>query len=1324
MGRFTRTVSSFAMLAIVLSSLSILGAEGIEGSGRVLFSDYHNGTLNLNVTYRNGTPGNDLIGYWHSANTMYYFGNYLNSTGQTSIDIKWELLGPGEIWIENYNSTRIYSESHVIFPDQVLHRDIVVDPYPGNPIEVTGILRNRSSSLPVAGASVRITGYDRFDNYISIFNTTGFDGKYSIMVPPNMPYDLSVAIDSAPGYVKYSKNIFLKEGTMTYKVDFDLLPKYYPDGLSRIRYINTSSSEPITSGTFYEFINPVQNGHRPDYISKIPDSNGWVEVDSRKGESQYQVETTLPDFPGTYVTISNYQVLNGTPSDMEFDVTPPTSLEYNITVRNSSGVVPGAWISWTADIYKEDARWYFSDFVSTGPGGWVNLALPAGTIVDLQASATGHQYTYFEINTNPLRAIDMEVVIEEYAPSPVLPRGTVRIEVVDDLSGLPIKDAEIYGWVQVNDSFHSESREANGTGVFEGDIIAGSYSYIEGKCSYGKGRVEDVLIKNGTNNPIQIRIDRVEIESPPKTGSFYVTFKEPSGDPVSGLQVWLNVRIGERYRNGYYRTDSSGRLNFNANLNSSVSFSITRSPSDKYNNPWAMERKTLTTPLASGNMGDIVLHPRGDPEEIYGFTRNSVTGEAIGHVQVYSYATHPTSSSRIMVGPGLPEGISLFEHETGSMMNGLYRTWGMDHVTIHAYRAGYYPTEEELDLTTRASNTHDILLDPLPSVEYTVEGTVVDSEGAGIEAYLEIMDNEHPLLMAYSISTDSQGAFSVPLFPGNYTFRVLNGTLMTETVVEVRSDINDLVLVLEPTTTISGIVMNSTGHPAEGIELIIEKNLTGTFEEVGRTTTNSTGSYSFPVNAGEYRIRIDRSEISDPYSGPGLTTNGFIPINHDITLPGRTVADLHGNVTGSGGPFRSGIPGANVTILKDGEYFDSTTSTLAGGYSFMDVPHGVYRLRVIPPVGSEPVEGLRSGYLDNTTGNITLEGASKEVDVELIYQVFSPPDFVNVTYNSPTGEGVYLDTPIMLEFSQVMNTTSFENGFIISPVVANLTFTWDETISIVMIGHDPFIPDTNYTIRILPTVLSYEGFPMFSEFNWTFLTGNVTDPWDIFTADVNVDEGKNLTVNVTAPPGLEIRMFLLNVDYILLTETSPGNYSASVAGESLDWDTEYDYFFTDRDGGLDRAPEYSGTFTTPEEPYVPPVWSITTASVLLKKSGTWDVNVEAPEGQSIFIVIDGIGSYPVQEDAPGYYRVLIPYEEFEWEEEYDYHFSDSSGGSDMATSFSGTIKMPAEPSSGSSSDDPPFYLCCIGILIVLVLIIAVVLIMVMRKRSSSDSWEE
>ncbi len=767
----TRIISIIVLFVMILSSISMLNLGEVQGNGKAPLSDYHNGTLNVNVTHPNGTPVKGLYISWQPDSSYSYSTMALNSTGQASFDIKWEQLGQGEIRIEDSSYDDIFMEHLAVFPDEIVFKDIVLNPLPAYDRVITGIVSNLSSSLPIEGAWVSFSGQDSLGNYISKSNITGVDGRYSLMAPITESESLSLSAYKTPGYNINSRSIFTREGQTTYNFDFDLIPLYMPDGQSRVRFINTSNGQPINKGDMQVFLNPVEYAHRGEYDTHYPDTDGWYEIDSRKGETELDLNADFVEYPNTDITVIRNIVMNGTPEDMEFELTPPPSITVNVTVKNSTSVLKSARISWSNSFFFPDGLWsfYFSSYVN--PDGSLEFELPIGQKIIVQAYQSGYNSGSIVIDTNPVRALNYEIVLEEYEPyMPNIPTGTVKIVVVDNLTGLPIKDAEIRGVAEVEGHYYSNYVDANGTGVFDGELIAGKYFEIEATCSYGRGKVNNLVILNGSNDPIEIRIDRDTWEAPPVPGDYYLTFKDPSGTPVADLRVWLDYDIGGLSEWDIFYTDSLGRINFRVNPGSNVYFDTTYYPENKLLNPWAFNPTNLNVPMTPGSIGDVTLYPRGEPGDIIGFTRDSVTGEVIGGVYINAYSYHPTGSSRMMMAPPLPEGIELFRYDTGSMLNGFYRTWGMDHVVIQATRIGYYPESEEIDLSTRAPSEHDIYLDPIGDIQYWVNGTLVDDEGIGIHGYLEASDNDHPLFMPYTVETGTDGSFSILMYPGNYSF--------------------------------------------------------------------------------------------------------------------------------------------------------------------------------------------------------------------------------------------------------------------------------------------------------------------------------------------------------------------------------------------------------------------------------------------------------------------------------------------------------------------------------------------------------------------------
>ncbi|MDG6225994.1 MAG: Ig-like domain-containing protein [Candidatus Thermoplasmatota archaeon] len=143
-------------------------------------------------------------------------------------------------------------------------------------------------------------------------------------------------------------------------------------------------------------------------------------------------------------------------------------------------------------------------------------------------------------------------------------------------------------------------------------------------------------------------------------------------------------------------------------------------------------------------------------------------------------------------------------------------------------------------------------------------------------------------------------------------------------------------------------------------------------------------------------------------------------------------------------------------------------------------------------------------------------------------------------------------------------------------------------------------------------------------------------------------------------------------------------------------------------------------------------WHLTYVMVEVIKDRTVIVNVEGGQGQSVYIVIDGVGSFNLDETEPGkYYGSIAPFN-FDWDMRYDYHFSDRDGGPDMWPLYKGYILTPLQdrpmpPISHDEETVGPGFLGCLGLCgaIILIIIILVALVLIISKvKSRIDDKEE
>ncbi|MFW3145619.1 MAG: right-handed parallel beta-helix repeat-containing protein [Thermoplasmatota archaeon] len=168
------------------------------------------------------------------------------------------------------------------------------------------------------------------------------------------------------------------------------------------------------------------------------------------------------------------------------------------------------------------------------------------------------------------------------------------------------------------------------------------------------------------------------------------------------------------------------------------------------------------------------------------------------------------------------------------------------------------------------------------------------------------------------------------------------------------------------------------------------------------------------------------------------------------------------------------------------------------------------------------------------------------------------------------------------------------------------------------------------------------------------------------------------------------------------------------------------------DGGATTS--FQIDVTVIEKTVQPEEWKIEDATVTVdEETGDWTVIVEAPEGLDIYIVIEGVGSFKLEETRPGHYEVVIPGDTFEEGKTYNYHFSDTEGGEDKTGGqFAGSKQQPVVADDDDDADDddgekgdekfPLWILILIGIIVLLVII--VIVLVLTRRGAAGDYYEE
>ena len=628
-----------------------------------------------------------------------------------------------------------------------------------------------------------------------------------------------------------------------------------------------------------------------------------------------------------------------------------------------------------------------------------------------------------------------------------------------------------------------------------------------------------------------------------------------------------------------------------------------------------------------------------------------------------------------------------------------------------------------------------------------MNGTLEDQDGNPIPGTVWIYDRDHPGFLVAEIAVNSTGNFSFYAYTGNFTASYSNATLQDEKDFQVEGSDDDIQLYLIPLSAITGTVLDTGGSPIAGLNVtLIDIDIDGG-TEVARVETSEDGTFEFQWFRGRYRVIIERSELFEGYEGSEFSVNGWDGFNVEITLKNRTLGWITGTVYGEDGFFEDGIPWAVVTLHQGSMMVGSTQAYENGHFVLEEIPDGEdYTLTAAPPQAFRAEEGVRSGYQDNSTYNISLEGYGVPMDLYLPYENLSTQNWLEFLLWSPVWSpdftGVPLDEPIQIQFSLPVNTSTVESAVEISlsptyigedpnlgiplylhhpPLEIDLTYVWNEERTILRVDHDPFEAKTNYSVSIRNTILSDEGYPFFNYtgLNWNFTTGENVSTWRIHTAEVEL-MGMNLSVEVTGKENISIYIVITNVGSFLLEEGSNGTYSLLIPGHEFEFDTSYNYHFSSSVGGPDLIYTLSGTFRTPEDPDPEPVWSLTSAEVEVLEGGSWKITAQGGENQSVYIVIDGVGSYLLVEDPAGTYTLLIGSEGLKGGD-YFYHFSNEYGGVDLAPGLSGMRTV--EPTDGGDDGDGPTQWIILLVLLMVIMGLIFVFVMVIRGKGEGADPE-
>ncbi|MGA1822211.1 MAG: right-handed parallel beta-helix repeat-containing protein [Thermoplasmatota archaeon] len=132
-------------------------------------------------------------------------------------------------------------------------------------------------------------------------------------------------------------------------------------------------------------------------------------------------------------------------------------------------------------------------------------------------------------------------------------------------------------------------------------------------------------------------------------------------------------------------------------------------------------------------------------------------------------------------------------------------------------------------------------------------------------------------------------------------------------------------------------------------------------------------------------------------------------------------------------------------------------------------------------------------------------------------------------------------------------------------------------------------------------------------------------------------------------------------------------------------------------------------------------WEITHVDLFVDEEGDWEIDVYGAPNMTLYIVIEGIGSFRIDEShlLPGNYSLDLDSDLFEPGVVYRYHFTNMTDGPDLAPESGGTVSQPG--SEEEEERDFPWPAIIASIIVGLIVIIVFVLGM---KARTAGEFEE
>ncbi len=1288
-----------------MPGLALSGSlEGPQARGPIIPSN-DLAILQVNVTLSSGLPVPAHVVFLENLNKMMgILANQTDSNGRTNITVSSLNWGPTKVYCD---ATSTYGQLGMrevfIGPNDIVYLHLVLTPIPPSVNLITGKVYNWSSKLPVPSNPINVKGTDTLGRTFTINTMSDETGTYSVYVPNSTsPYILTPA-NTYVNLVGDSTYLFLEPGSDRYVLDLPLRSTWFKRVQLEMMLTDLNSGSPIRTGVIRlgGYVSEFQHTTINFGTIGTPDGTGKVVTAAPLGEH----EVTWTDANNALNLTMNCRqplVMNDTPTEAEMKVPiPPAFRHIRLWTKSGGTVLPGITVQSTLSYSVGLDSMDISIGGLTNSSGCFDFGTLPDTDTTLTLTRTGFRIMKYTIPAGP-DSSPLELTIDLGEKK----EGNLSVFVRDEMTGALVP----YCTVRVSDAdSRSTSRDCDLEGRANFTYTPQTVKTITATANIGSASISNVEVKEGEVTEVTLYLKRNSMPLPKYYGYFYV--KDRSGLPISDVQVSIYPMVaGYTIRSA---PSNDGKVRFYGPLSDyQIAPSSGSSYFGSFRSVWGYPAITFTHSYGGQRQNSIIAYPSEPMVPLIGTVRDLLTDKPLDHATLMT-------SSLTYSNYGY---YTTFSQMVRSMDNGRYRIWGREYIIVQVSRTGYFQYFIELNESILEQGSLDIYLTPIPASTIWVNGTLVDENDQTIAGYIYPDDIENNGALPY-VKVNDTGHFGLHLYPGKFSIYFSNGnsSISDTLTLEVgTSDISGLVLKLVAHNNINGKVTDALGTPLQGVNVTIEcvdgyRAGTSLYD-----LTDSQGRYYFSAYKGSYRTTIDWSVSFDKYESDVFLFPATSNLVHDIVLSARSHTDIQGRVMGKGGPSDPAIPGAPVMLHdRSGTIIAETLTELNGNFTFEKAPYGTeYWLEAAPPVGMAYEDWNTSGYTSAVSFPFDLATLTFSTYIVLPYVDLKDLVFLEVENVYPTGTGVQTDKGVQVRFNIPVNRSSLEGSFSIAPEVGNVSFHWFEDGTEVTIGHDPFAYDTEYTIILGEGLRAETGAPLREgTMNWTFRT-IAQERWELTDADAIVGTDRSVNITASGLSGISVHVVIDLLGSFPMGEVGPGMYRRTIPSSMLEWNTSYTYHFSDVANGFDKAPSLSGTFRTPIEPVL---WRLDSASVRLDEGGDWIIEANGLPGMDVWFVVDGVGSFKLEEIAPGNYRADIPDGRFKQGKEYDYWFSDQEDGEDLAPALSGSHEAKSE--TFELKDGLPLFCCLVIVLVTILALIALVLFLV-NSRKGTDEDEE